>query len=606
MADAETIQELKILADIGDLRYLDLHLARFISSFSGNYKSELALAAAALSAAVGKGDLCINIEKDIYNFINNNNINTITAKHVTNAILESAEEAKIIGKGDGYQPLVLNSNKNLYFQRYWNYQNRIADFLRNRVIREDNACDLAHVTENIEILFEKDSRQKWQKVAAAMALLRNFLVITGGPGTGKTTVVVKVLALLQMMAPTPLKINLAAPTGKAANRLTESIKEKRATLPVSDKIKMLIPSEVNTIHRLLGARFGSSEFIHNRDNKLTCDLLVIDEASMIDVSLMAKLIDACKEQTAIILLGDMYQLSSVEAGSVLADICIAGINSGITTDTEEKVRQITNEQINSNNNSQKLPDAVVSLQHSYRFSSDSGIGQLAEAVNNGNIMQVKQLLEQSKYNDICYNVLAEEHALIAALDISPFTKAVAASDPQTALKQIFSCGILCSHKEGIYGVENINRRIEERLQTKGVIHKDEMEYHGRPIMITSNSYRSGLFNGDIGIIWHDKDCGFKAWFLDQQGQPISFYPRQLPKHTTVYAMTIHKSQGSEFDFVEMILPEVSSDLLTREIVYTGITRAKKKITIHADKRVLFESINRKITRKSGLADIIVG
>ncbi|MCG9702845.1 exodeoxyribonuclease V subunit alpha [Vibrio natriegens] len=464
----------------------------------------------------------------------------------------------------------------------------------------------------------------WQKVAAAVALTRRFAVISGGPGTGKTTTVTKLLAALieQAAQEKNLTIKLVAPTGKAAARLTESIGKAVQELPVSPELKAKIPTESSTLHRLLGAIPNSAEFRHNKQNPLHLDILVIDEASMVDLPMMYKVVDALPKHARLILLGDKDQLASVEAGAVLGDICSFHA-LGYGKEQASAIAKLTGFDTlsHSSNSASSIADSLCMLQKSYRFDARSGIGQLAKAVNLGSAASVDSVwardfsdiehfaLSSQNYNQMMQTLVQEYGRYLKRIgqqEQDPNT-----GEPETltrkakaVLDTFNQCRLLCAIREGDFGVAGLNQRIEKALAARKLIKvQDEIWYHGRPVMVTRNDHGLGLYNGDIGICMRDdseEEQRLKVFFELPDGSVKSVLPSRVPEHETAYAMTIHKSQGSEFDYTLMILPPDFSPILTRELIYTGITRAKKRLALYAELNVLKRGIKVKTTRASGL------
>ena len=459
----------------------------------------------------------------------------------------------------------------------------------------------------------------WQKVAAAVALTKRFVVISGGPGTGKTTTVTRLLAVLLEQAQSRgenTTIKLVAPTGKAAARLTESIGKAVSGLPVSDDIKTRIPTNASTIHRLLGAITGSVEFRYNRDNPLHLDILVVDEASMIDLPMMYKLTEALPKSARLILLGDKDQLASVEAGAVLGDIC-SFIHYGFSRHQASQLSRLTGfAELETNSKVPSISDSLCMLKKSYRFDARSGIGQLAQAINYGSSKKVAEVWQRG-FTDIAnypidsihyqklIDTLVEEyrHFLTrihqrqsdSAGNIEPLEHTA-----KSAQALFSSCRLLCALREGDFGVKGLNQRIEKALNARKMIQlSDELWYSGRPILITQNDYALGLYNGDIGLCLFDGDKA-KVFFEQPDGNIKSVLASRIPEHETAYAMTIHKSQGSEFSHALMVLPPEFSPILTRELVYTGITRAKSRLSLYSDEKTFERALKVRTTRASGL------
>ncbi|WP_213607919.1 exodeoxyribonuclease V subunit alpha [Pseudoalteromonas sp.] len=525
------------------------------------------------------------------------------------------------------KPLQLFDQR-LYFSRLAEYEHTLAQRLLAMSERQLNIDD--------EILAQLLTRYfpddpsidiDWQKVACAIAATKGFSVITGGPGTGKTTTVTKLLAILQSLyQAAPLSIKLVAPTGKAAARLTESIlgaKNKLSMIPA--EIKLLIPDTAQTIHRLLGVKPFTNKFRHDKANPLHLDVLIIDEASMVDLSLMAKLIEALPAHARLILLGDKDQLASVDTGSVMSDLC-QGLTLGITPNySQARCDELNSVCFNNkpklltqSNSKFKLADCIAFLQHSYRFDSQSGIGQLALAVNSNNsgiLKYVEQQASEGHFSDVIldYNFAAqpiEKLVKRAASQYAHYLNLIAKGEDAAQVHAAFAnYQLLAAVKEGDYGVNSLNQRIERVLQQQGLIsvNPNQRHYTGMPIMISQNDYQLKLFNGDIGILMPDDSGQLKALFIDEQGNERAFSPARLPAHDKVYVMTIHKSQGSEFSYTAMVLPPLkqASVGINRQLVYTGITRAKQTFELVADKKVLQLAMGKSVSRASGLYERLV-
>ncbi|PMH41159.1 exodeoxyribonuclease V subunit alpha [Vibrio sp. 10N.286.49.B3] len=471
----------------------------------------------------------------------------------------------------------------------------------------------------------------WQKVAAAVALTRRFAVISGGPGTGKTTTVTKLLSALveqaQDSGETPT-IKLVAPTGKAAARLTESIGGAIDELALSPEVKALIPTESSTLHRLLGAIPQRAEFRHHSGNRLHVDILVVDEASMVDLPMMFKLVDALPDHARLILLGDKDQLASVEAGAVLGDICSFN-QFGFSHEQASQLATMTQFDhlmqlgaLSSSREVMMMADSLCVLQKSYRFDARSGIGQLAKAINSGNTNVVERVLAQpfsdierldvssDSYNRILHTLVEQYGYYLKRIKTDGLSAATGESETQeekvkAVLSAFSQCRLLCGIREGDFGVAGLNMRVERALTAKGFISaiNDELWYSGRPVMVTQNDHALGLYNGDIGICMRDPESDkLKVYFELPDGSVKAVLPSRVPEHETAYAMTIHKSQGSEFNFTIMVLPPEFSPILSRELIYTGITRAKKTLMLLCDLGVLKRGVKVKTQRESGLIE----
>jgi exodeoxyribonuclease V alpha subunit len=485
-----------------------------------------------------------------------------------------------------------------------------------------------------------------QKVACALATRSQLLILTGGPGTGKTFTVVRILALL-LKRRTNLRILLSAPTGKAAARLTESIThslaaEEMKALP--EDIQNGIPSKATTIHQMLRSKKNSRSFHHNEENPLHADVVVIDEASMIDLEMMAAIMRALPAKALLILVGDKDQLSSVEAGSVMGDICLNYAERGYSGETLRWILEATGEEITypKDIRSDALAQQTVMLKHSVRFSEESGVGQLAAAVNSGSTDQALALLRDVKrFQDIAW--IKKEHpskALIDALCLGEGSDEnqgykhyldriqsvdTVPKDPNQqdiffgeVLEAFGTFQVLSAVREGSWGVENLNRMILARLEKKGILqsppNSGALWYAGRPVMATRNDYELGIMNGDVGMTlpFTDEDSGervLRVVFKDPESSKRPFrviLPSRLTDVETVFAMTVHKSQGSEFGHVALMLPDPEhAPVLTRELLYTGITRAKKRLTLVGGREEQLKVvIERKTQRSSRLGDLL--
>ncbi|MCS6203795.1 exodeoxyribonuclease V subunit alpha [Shewanella baltica] len=631
------------------------------------------------------------------------------------ALTETLQSFDAVGQAGSNKPLILDNGR-LYLQRYHQFETSVAASLirlsgsvskhsedashqehtqtaKLRSLLDQlfpaNVSDPHSLTRNAlttNVLTNSEGTQNaapidWQKVATATALGKKLAVITGGPGTGKTTTVTKLLLLLQMES--MQEIRLVAPTGKAAARLSESIKASKARLAKElsahaddahnrnsqDFLTALgrIPEEASTLHRLLGVIPNSPHFRHHQGNPLRLDLLIVDEASMVDLPMMYKLLSALPEHASLILLGDQDQLASVEAGAVLADICaglkmsvdpnnlaqnnIASNNPALwqmrySKEQAERLSALTGFELTPYiNDAPKLGDSLCMLMHSHRFKGDAGIGLLASAVNRADLQGILQVWQQGPAelswlehsmvvsqtqakvsepaNNVGLNLLLEQAcqqygAYLRALNNHASNNDVSNSDlgtrPSTAdiIDSFNQYRILCAMRSGDYGVEGINQYVTQALANAKLIKPLQEFYLGRPIIIQSNDYNLGLFNGDIGLILQDEDKPERlmAHFIKADGSLLKVLPARLPSHETCYAMTVHKSQGSEFSRVALVLPPSPSlaqwQLLTKELVYTAITRAKVHFTCLGTQHVFERASSQATQRASGLADRLWG
>jgi len=512
------------------------------------------------------------------------------------------------------KPLRLLGDK-LYFARYDEYETILANRLLALSEKQIN-LDKDKLRSLLDTFFPSvDDQIDWQKVACAVALQSAFCIITGGPGTGKTTTVTKLLAVLQSLyQKTPLTIKLVAPTGKAAARLTESISgAKNKIADISDELKALIPEKAQTIHRLLGVIPQSNKFRHHKDNLLHLDLLIVDEASMVDLALMVKLIEALPKHARLILLGDKDQLTSVDTGNILSDLC-QDLILGITPNySQERLEMLgLSGQVSANNQGCfALTDSLAFLQKSHRFNENSGVGQLAKAVNENNpilLAKIEHQKTQGHFDDITFYEPQHRQAMInrAADAYSEYLTLIKNGSSVAQVHNAFAqYQLLAAVRKGPYGVNELNDRIEQTLAKRRLIHitvTQSRHYVGLPIMISQNDYQLGLFNGDIGILMLDENQVLKAMFISDDGQVRTFFPARLPAHEKVYVMTIHKSQGSEFSHTALVLPPLqdASAGINRQLVYTGITRAKHKLDMIVQRPMLLDAMKKTVSRSSGL------
>jgi exodeoxyribonuclease V alpha subunit len=600
---------LRRLMEGGSLSPLAYYFARFVARGCGaDEDGLLARSAALVSLRNLQGDVCVDLGEYTGRPLFGDDSGASPELARAPALgewLEVLAGAPWVGQPGVNAPLILDRQR-LYLGKYWQYEQTVATALRDR-LESVAALDTARLADGLGRLFGKtqDGETDWQKLAAAIAASRHFAVISGGPGTGKTTTVVKVLALLLEQHP-GLHIALAAPTGKAAARLTAAVRGGKDRVVAPSGVLERIPEEASTLHRLLGAGFGS-RFRHNRDNPLVLDCLVVDEASMIDLPLMARLLEALPQRCHLILLGDRDQLASVEAGNVLGDITGHGRDirySHSQIDFLEGLGMATGGgALPGAASPPRIADAVGLLRVSYRFAGNSGIGELARRINAGEGEVALRLFEDNQYRDIAWLDAGEGSLNPACLDwaVERYARYLQEEDVAEALRAFEQTRVLAALQGGPFGVGEINRRIAERLRALGLI-KDGEEYHGKPVMVTSNDYEVGLFNGDIGLLWRAADDSLRAWFAFTGNELRSVSIRQLPEHSCAYALTVHKSQGSEFNEVLLVLPSAESPVLTRELIYTGITRARSRVTIQGERQTFVQGCQRRVQRTSALAE----
>ena len=528
-----------------------------------------------------------------------------------------------------YKPFILANDK-LYLHRYFQYESNVINQIKYAVSSSHKSLEsrrkllLKHLdfirslnTSFPELTPEiKNTTEAtdWQLAGALKCMLSDFSILTGGPGTGKTTTLAKVLKIYHRLYPEH-KVHLAAPTGKAAMRMIESL--RNSVEKDSDETKVWIENlKAFTLHSLLGYRRNSVSFKYSRSNPLPYDLIVVDEASMIDLPMMSKLLDAISEKGRLILLGDQNQLASVEAGSLLGDLCqsVGSLNIFSSKHREwynqfiaEPARQITESQ-GTDENPTLLSDHITELKFSHRFNKLGKIGQLAKAVlgNNQDDLRAMILDERLAPQSMLWFDENYDEKLLEEFVLG-FADFITEPDIRQALKKLGSLRILAAVREGKQGIYALNKKVEQILETKKLIHTGNIYYENRPILVTRNNYELGLMNGDIGILRPDSDGVMRVWFEDAEKATgsipglRSILPAYLSHVETTYAMTIHKSQGSEFEKIMIILPkDADHPILTRELLYTAITRAKQSVIISSSKEQIFNCASRQVKRSSGI------
>ncbi len=604
---------LTLLLEHEKISNLDIKIAQQLTLENSEEKSQYFYLVLLLSVAMRRQHTCLDL--NMVNWQNPFSLDkNISPFQDVVLLLNTLPELSFIGEN---KPLIIRQDK-LYFARYDYYEAVVANKF-NLLSQKKVTVSIPQLKNLLEKYFVQSVDKDWQKVACAIAAISCFSVITGGPGTGKTTTVTKLLVILQSLyQDTPLTIKLVAPTGKAAARLSESIQGAKIKLKLESEIYNLIPETAQTLHRLLGVIPKSNKFRHNKNNPLHVDLLIIDEASMVDLAMMAKLILALPEHAKLILLGDKDQLTSVDTGNVLSDLC-QSLTLGCDPVYSESRNQILNElcfatkpglsqpAINSMNE-KNVADCIAFLQKSHRFDAKSGIGQLAKAINTNDtflLAQIDQQMKSGEYQDVTFYEPEQQSAMIsrAANAYSDYLKLIKQGEsPDKILSAFSQYQVLAAVKEGVFGVKFLNEQIELALTKKGVIKPNSRHYLGMPIMITQNDYQLGLFNGDIGILLHDETEHLKAMFISDSGKVNYYFPARLPAHEKTYAMTIHKSQGSEFNHVVIVLPPegYATAGINRQLVYTGITRAKHKLDLIAHRKTLLQAMGNNLFRTSGL------
>jgi exodeoxyribonuclease V alpha subunit len=613
----------------GWLRPIDAALASLLATEAGESCDTTLAMAALASFVVGAGHACLDVNLLIndprallpagqsddspgwVSFID------AWARQSPERLIETLSFSRTVGPPHLDRPLVLDAGR-LYLRRFWHHEQRVAEAVDRRLGHPSAAASLAKLLDSLYP--QANGENDWQKIATAMGAALRLAIISGGPGTGKTTTVVRILSVLQGLAlsegKSPLRIALAAPTGKAAARLTASIGESIARVPHGDTL----PGSVLTLHRLLGYSPVTHSFRYHRHHPLHVDVLVVDEASMIDLEMMEAILDALPDRARLILLGDKDQLASVEAGAVLGELCCRahlGRYSAALTSWLSSVRAGL---LEPSEDTVPLDNHVVVLRKSHRFADDSAIARLAGAINRGSASDARKELAAGN-ESLRYQISNDIPASLEPIVLDPVfgwaaylagirdvvqSKSDAGIDMWAAqlLEDQTRLQILCAVREGPQGVETLNITVANLLARHGLLSSVDGWYPGRPVMVTRNDHGLGLMNGDIGLVLPDPRQGgqLRVFFPMPGGGVRSVLPGRLGHVETVFAMTVHKSQGSEFRHAALVLPARDSPVLTRELVYTAITRARERVTIIMPSPELFDiALRRRVRRSSGLA-----
>jgi exodeoxyribonuclease V alpha subunit len=623
------------LRQAGVIGVLDDHFARALRRLVPGSPAEVLGAAALVSHLAESGHVCLALGDHAGRAILDTQGHSIGMSwpHLKSWTTVLRQSDLVATRDDPVpRPLVLDDHDQLYLYRFWLHEQHLARRLLARLDLAPPELDVALLADGLSRLFgpplggqSTPDPGDGQRLAAVLALTRRLCVITGGPGTGKTSTVVKILALLLEQAhvpgpgpgpgpaparPAPLNLTLLAPTGKAAARLSASIKEAKSRLDCTPELRSSIPDEAMTIHRRLGSRrSAASPFWHHANNPIPTDVVLVDEASMVDLALMSSLVAAVPPNARLILMGDREQLASVAPGSVLADICNAGETPGYSQSLLDRLADQTGdrpESVRQPPSTSGIWDSIAHLTHSFRFGAQSGIGALARAISAGDAEGALAVLADDRLPDVqLMNPIGEGgRAALVEAAVTAYTPFANGGGPAERLEALARFRVLCAHRTGPSGVQDMNLAIAEGLRGAGRLKPDGRWYEGRPILVTTNSYPLKLFNGDIGILLPTAEGNLRAHFVDPDGQTRTFAPARLPDHETVFAMTVHKSQGSEFTDVVLVLPEHSSRVLTRELLYTAVTRARRTVTLHATPELLREAIRTRNHRASGLRDLL--
>jgi exodeoxyribonuclease V alpha subunit len=576
------IAELERLEASGTFAMLDVELARTLTRLAGERDDTVLLAVALVSRALRDGHVCLPLASVAGAPLRDEQgaATSIVCPELE-TLREQLVRSPLVGTHTrDARPLVLDAAGRLYLSRYFDHELVVA---RHFARLSQAPCPALPVPRELdEQLFpQRAGVPDHQREAVLSSQRRMLSILVGGPGTGKTSTCVKLLAVLAASAlasgQEPPKVLLLAPTGKAAQRLSEAIGSARDKLPVSEAVRAAIPLTALTIHRALKASPNArTRFRHSAREPLDCDVLLLDEASMVDLALMRHLLDALPAHARLIMLGDPDQLSAVEAGGVLTDLCLAASAP-----------------------ESPLAASLSRLTESYRYARDSGIAQLAGRVH-------------AQDADGALRILRAGHADVGLIekrldspDFSLFSDArkgyagLGRDDRTLRLQALDQFRVLCAHRRGPGGVLTLNTALARAVHGARA-HSEH--YAGRPLLINQNDYAARLFNGDVGVEHPSRRGGpLCAYFRSETGEPRELSLSRLPSCESVYAMTVHKSQGSEFDEVAIVLPEAESPLATRELLFTAITRARRAVRIYASEASVRAAIAQRVARHSGLA-----
>ncbi len=584
---------------------IDEQVVSFIRRVCGEVSAEVLRVLALTSAGARRGHICLDLSAPLEspgNQVGNEDFVFDDLKHLT----LSLQACPAVGRPGDFRPFILDRTR-VYTHKFFGYEINVAKGITRLAQRTFPVRKQREAVSRVCDAFPLESSWSvFRRVAAWNALTRGFCMITGGPGTGKTTSAAKILSLLGEYNPEH-RIVPSAPTGKAAARLEEALgiglsRDHPNGSPVAAVDRAV------TLHRLLGAGGISGRFKHNRDNPIAADIVVVDEASMVDIPLMSHLLDALGPNSRLILLGDHNQLASVQAGALLADICSETALGGITGRYAKRLGDRLGGPIPLCESDSPLADCIVGFRDVYRF--DEGIREVSDAVRSGDAEKAFRVCENKTHSSARF---VDEHAPLSNKPVLDqitrgYENLSVATTPEQAFAAYSEFKVLCAVRKSVVGVDAVNRVIENRLFRKGLLNPHNQFYANRPILIQRNDYALGVFNGDIGIILPDDAANgeLRAFFSSPKGGYRSIASAHLPPHETAFALTVHKSQGSEFGEVIFLLPERDTPVLTRELVYTALTRARGSVTIAGTRTLFKQAVNRPTRRASGLAGRLWG
>lgn len=600
MKALELLKNWKKQGLIGDLEF---EFVRFLTQIQPETEDDVLIAAAACINAQKQGHICLDLRQyDNEPLFGEKNTGYILDQNVLERWEASLSRSDLVSQDGSLKPLVLEEGR-LYLHKYWKFEEEFTRWILKRSSGLHDVTDLQkdairHFIKGREDLFEIN----WQEIALCLSFIKDLVVISGGPGTGKTYTVLNIIAAHTVASKNnneDFKVALAAPTGKAARRLVDSIEDGKDSLP--DKFKHLLGevTEAQTVHKLLGASYRGNRFKFDQNNHLPYDLIIIDEASMLDIHMWVRLIRAIGPDTKLVVLGDKDQLASVEAGSILGDLC-GGTNS-FSNEIAETIEQMIGVSLPlSEAGTPSINDSLVFLTKSYRFKENSGIQKLAGAINDQNADKVLELLQSKNYPDLHWFEPDQSsfEKILHRYGITHHKDYVAFQD-ERRIDASHKKKILCAIRKTKLGVDSINNAVEIGIKRKNSLITSTEWYDGRLVMATKNDSTLRIRNGEMGIF------NSKSNKIQFEGEhKVSISPSRMTDHEGAFAITIHKSQGSEFDDVAIILPERDSAVLSKEILYTAVTRARKNTLVVGSKDIILKTVKRSVSRHSGVKDKI--
>ncbi len=609
---------------VGLVSALDEQFARRLCALYGETGEGVLWAAALASRQEAAGHVCADLgrlarEGLVVESVGETRSHSVLLTHAGLEAWQAALRASaLVGAPDDAdesaaseaRPLVLDGQGRLYLLRSYRAERRLASRIRDRAACAPYPVDWSQVEAALERLLphapdgiddsKSDAALDPARQALRVALSRPLGIVTGGPGTGKTTLVVRLIALLveQSLAAgqVPPRVLLLAPTGKAAAAMAQASSRAREQLDLSAAVRAALPRTAQTIHRALHPGTRLDAFGRPKRHALEADVVVVDEASMVDLVLMDRLFEACEEVDRIVLVGDPGQLVSVDSGAVLAELCEGAVGSrvvGESTCVAPPASAV-----------EGLSASVVTLRERHRFSETGAIGRLADAIRDGDAARALSLLADRDLPEIERSEIAsprELSLLLAERCRVLQARLIEASAPEEKLIRMADYRVLCAHRRGPVGVEALAARLDAVAAAERRESSAAGWWPGRMLLVTRNAPDQRLWNGDVGLI-EKTDAGLRALFADEAGGVRILSAGRLPTHESAIAMSVHKSQGSEFDAVDLVLGTRDSAHFTRELLYTGVTRARETLRVHASEALLRAAIERRVRRDSGLGE----